>query len=90
MRKAFSALQRNFNVKLVTGLDILLVFAIKRNKLHSSLGDKILINCKQEQCMCVRMPYVASLKSSSDDSFCLQLKVQHTQASFKKVPHYPT
>ena len=28
--KAFSALQRNFNVKLVTSLDILLVFAIKR------------------------------------------------------------
>ena len=24
--------------------------------------------------------------SSSDDSFCLQLKVQHTQASLKKVP----
>ena len=62
MWKAFSALWRNFNVKLVTSLDILLVFAIKRNKLHSSLADQRLINYKQEQCMCMRMPYVASLK----------------------------
>ena len=60
--KAFSALQGNFNVKLVISLDILLVFVTKRNKLHSSLADQRIINCKQEQCMCMRMPYAASVK----------------------------
>ena len=62
MWKAFSALPRNSNVKLVTSLDILLVFVIKRNKHRSSLEDKALISCKQEQCMHVRMPHAAILK----------------------------
>ena len=38
------------------------IFAIKRNKLCSSLAEQRGINCKQEQCMCVRMPYMASLE----------------------------
>ena len=62
MWKAFRVLQRNFNVKVVTSLGNWLVFAIKRSKLHSSLADQRLINCKQEQCMCLRMLYAASLK----------------------------
>ena len=86
MWKAFSALCCNFNVKLITNLDISLVLPIKGNRLHSSLTDQRHINCKQEQCICVRMPCFHSEESSSDDSFCLQCKVQCTQAGFKKVP----
>ena len=46
MWKDFSGLQRNSNVKLVTSLDISLVFVIKRSKHHSSLEDHRLINYK--------------------------------------------
>ena len=62
MWKDFSALQRNSNVKLVTSLDISLVFVIKRSKHPSSLEDQRLINYKQEQCMHKREPYAATLK----------------------------
>ena len=62
MWKDFSALQRNSNVKLVTSLDISLVFVIKRIKHHSSLKDQRHINYRQEQCMHKREPYVTTLK----------------------------
>ena len=57
MWKDFSALQRNSNVKLVTSLDISLIFVIKRSKHHSSLEDQRFINYKHK-----REPYVATLK----------------------------
>ena len=60
--KVFSALLRNFNVKLVTSLDPSQVFDTRRNKFHSSPRNQKLTNCKQEHCMDVRMPYVATLK----------------------------
>ena len=62
MWKDFHALQRNFNVKLVTSLDISQVFVIKRGKHPSSLEDQRLINYKQEQCMCKIEPYAHTLK----------------------------
>ena len=62
MWKVFNALQWNPNVKLVTSLDISLVFVIKRSKHHSSLEDQTFINYKWEQCMCKRHPYAATLK----------------------------
>ena len=43
-------------------LDISPLFVIKRGKHHSSLEDQRLINYEQEQCMCKREPYAATLK----------------------------
>ena len=60
--KDCSALQRNSNVKLVTSLDISLVFVIKRGKHHSSLEDQSLISHKQKQYMHKREPYATTLK----------------------------
>ena len=62
MWKDFSALQRNSSVKLAISLDTLPVFVTKRSKHTLSLKDQRHINYKQEQCMCKRKPYAASLK----------------------------
>ena len=86
--KDFSALQRNSNVKLVTSLDISLVFVIKRGKHHSKSRRPKAHQLEagtvyaQERVICSHPEDY----SSSDDYFCLQIKVQHTQASLKKIP----
>ena len=88
MWKDFSALQRNSNVKLVTSLDISLVFVIKISKHHSSLADQRLINYKYEQCMCKRETYAATLKITVAvmTHFACKSKWQHTQDSLQKIP----
>ena len=87
MWKDFSALQRNSNVKLVTSLDISLVFVIKRQAPFKSRRLK----AHQLQTGTVYVEGRAigdhsECYSSSDDSFCLQIKVQCPQASLKKIP----
>ena len=60
--KALSALQRSSNVKLVTRLDTLTAFVIRRSKLHSSQGNQRHINYKQGPYMQKKVPYVVNLK----------------------------
>ena len=81
-------MQRNSIVRLVTSLDTLPVFVIKGSKYHSSLEDQRLIHYKQDTIYAQERPICGHSEdySSSDDSFCLQIKVQHTQASLKKMP----
>ena len=85
MWKAFSAMQNSSNVKLVTSLDTLPVFVIRKSKLLSS---QRCINYKQgpvyakESVKCDQ----SEDYSSSEDSSCLQVKVQHIQANLQKIP----
>ena len=58
--KVSSVQQSNFNANLATSVDTLQTYVIKRNKLHSSQGDQSPICCKQELCMFVTSPYVAT------------------------------
>ena len=57
MWKAFSALQRSSNVKLVTSLDTLPAFVTRRSKLHSSQGNQKHINYRKGQYMQKKVPY---------------------------------
>ena len=88
MWKAFSVLQKSPNVKLVTSLDTLPAFVIRKSKLHSRQRNQRHINYKQgpvyakESAICGQ----SEDSSSSKDSFCLQIKVQCTQANIQKIP----
>ena len=62
MWKAFRALQRSSSVKLVTTLDTLLAFVIRKSKLHLSAGNQRHISCKQGQYMQKKVPYVVNQK----------------------------
>ena len=88
MWKDFSDLQRNSNVKLVTSLDISLVFVIKGSKHHSSLEDQNIINYKQEHCVHKRKPYAATLKITVPvmTHFACKSKCS-TQSQFKEDSH---
>ena len=64
MWKAFRALQKVpvYSVKLVTSLDSLPAFVIRKSKLHSSPGNQRHINYKLGQYMQKKVPYVVNLK----------------------------
>ena len=89
MWKDFSGLQRNSSVKFAISLDILLVFATKKKQ--ASFKSRIsrpkahhLQACtvyEQKKAICRH----SKDYSSSDGSICLQIKVQHMQASLKKT-----
>ena len=86
--RIFSALQRYSNVKLVTSLDISLLFVMKRIK-HTFRSRRPKAHQLQEGTVYVQEKAKCGHSedySSSDDSFCLQIKVKHTQASLKKIP----
>ena len=54
-------------------------FKSKRPKAHQLQAGTVYV---QERTICSHFEDY----SSSDNSFCLQIKVQHTQASLKKIP----
>ena len=62
MWKAFSALQRSSSVKLVTSLDTLPAFVIRKSKLHLSPGNQRHISYKQGQYMQKKVPYAVNQK----------------------------
>ena len=69
-------------------MDTLPIYVIRRNKSLSSLGSKRPICCGVgavyacDKSICSHPEDL----SSSNDSFCLQVKIQHTKADFKKIP----
>ena len=60
--KVSSVQQRSFNASLVTSMDTLQAYVIKRNKHLSSQGNHRPICCNQELYMLVTSPYVATQK----------------------------
>ena len=89
MWKAFSALQRSPNVKHVTSLNTLPAFVIRQSKLHSRSRKPKAHQLQSQAAVYVRESAIGSQSedySSSDDSFCLQIKVQCTQANLQKIP----
>ena len=88
LRKAFSTMQRSSNVKFVTSLDTLPAFVIRRSKLYSS-QEKPKAHQLQVGAVYTIEGTICSQSedySSSNDSFCFQIKVQHTQANLQKIP----
>ena len=85
--KVSNVQQRNFSTSLVISMDTLQAYAIKRNKLYSGQGNQKPICCKGELCMLMTSPYAAISEDclSSNELFCLQVKIQWTQAECKKI-----
>ena len=86
--EGFQCPVKKFQCKACHSLDSLPVFVTKRSKHPSSHVDQRHINSiqggvyVQDKAMC----RYSEDYSSSDDSFCLQIQVQCTQASSKKIP----
>ena len=80
--------EKNTSASLVTSLEILLVYVTRRNKFLPSQGNLrsymlqvgAVYACAQSIC-----GHPEDL-SSSDDCFCLQVKIQFTQSDCKKIP----
>ena len=92
MRKAFSALQRNSSVKLVTSLGTLPAFVIRKNKVHSSPGNQRQINYKQGQYMQKKLPYAFNLKITPQvmiPSAC-RSKYSANELISRRFPSQPT
>ena len=60
--EGFQCPAKSSSVKLVTSLDTLIAFVIRKSKLHSSQGKQRDINYKQRQYMQKKVPYVVNLK----------------------------
>ena len=60
--KEFSALLRNFSLKLAISLDTSLVFVTRRSKHPSSQEDQRQFNTMWKQYMCKKKPYATTLK----------------------------
>ena len=87
MWKAFSVLWRNSSVKLAIGLDTLPIFVTYSVRTFKSRRPKA--HQPQAGTMYVQEKVIyhhSEDYSSSDDSFCLQIQLQHMQASSKKIP----
>ena len=69
---------RSFNANLVISMDTLQGSVIRRNMLHSGQGNQRLIFYKWALFMLVINPCAAT-------SFCLQVKIQQSQAEGKKI-----
>ena len=84
-----SVQQKSTSARLAISMDMLPVYVIRRNKFFfSSLGNQRPTCCKWEQYMLVTSPYAATQKiwSLVMILFCLQVKIQCTQADCKKIP----
>ena len=87
MWKAFSALQKSSNVRLVTSLETLPAFVIRKSKLHSSQGNQRCINYKQQQYMQKKVPYAVNLKITAQGRipFAFRSKCS-VHANLQKIP----
>ena len=91
MWKAFSALQKSSNVKLVTSLDTLPASVVRKIKFHSSQESQRHINYKQGLYMQKKVPYAVNLKITAQVRipFACRSKcsaVHCTQANLQKIP----
>ena len=90
MQKAFNALPRNTSVMLAKSLGTLPASATKGSKLLTNQRSPRHTRYKQGQYMQKKVPHVVNLKIiACDESLCLQMKVQQTQANLQRIP-WPT
>ena len=86
--EGFQCPAKSSSIKLVTNLDTLLAFVFRKKqapfksrkpKAHQLQAGSVYA---KESTICGQ----SEDYSSSEDSFCLHIKVQHTQASLQKIP----
>ena len=90
--EGFQCPAKSSSVKLVTSLDTLPAFVIRKSKLHSSQANQRYVNYKQGQYMQKRVPYVVNLKITAQARihFACRSKCSAHKLIFRRFQSQPT